>query len=193
LSLVEYNLTVRELLGFGFDAAATVGMTSEFGEGNSYGNLAAALEIPPALMEKYFASADQILDRFFGTELSSDVEGNVKEQARLGREALFLLKPGEWRKADYQVAPPENVDPRVAAEALITKFVRRAYRGQATSTDIERLLTLFDRAMAQKLSYGDSIRLMLKAVLVSPKFLYRVETQRGDANQGRSFRSRISN
>jgi hypothetical protein len=37
---------------------------------------------------------------------------------------------------------------------------------------------------AQKLSYGDSIRLMLKAVLVSPKFLYRVETQRGDAKPG---------
>ncbi|MBS0202559.1 MAG: DUF1592 domain-containing protein [Planctomycetes bacterium] len=175
LSLSEYNRTIRDLMGFDFDAATTVGMSDDAIEGNSFGNLAAALEMPPALLEKYFAAADQILDRFFGTELSSSVDGRIQEAARASREQMFLLKPGEWRRAGYEVAPPGDLEPRVAAEALITGFIRRAYRGQTSATDLERLLVLFDRATALKKSYSDSIRIMLKAVLVSPKFLYRIE------------------
>ena len=62
LSLVEYNQTIRDLLGFEYDASA-VGMPEELGEGNPFGNLAAALDVSPPLMEKYFTAADQILDR----------------------------------------------------------------------------------------------------------------------------------
>lgn len=174
LTLAEYNNTVRDLFGFEFDAAA-VGMTDDFAEGNPFGNLAVALEMPPALLEKYFAAADQILDRLFGVELRSNIDGRIQDQARLGREQLFQLKPGEWRKADYEVAPPAGTDPRTAAQQLVTRFARRAYRGQLAPGDIDRLLVLFDRARAQDKSYGDSIRVMLKGILVSPKFLYRLE------------------
>ena len=179
LSLTEYNRTIRDLLGFEFDGAA-VGMTDEVGEGIPFGNLAAALDLPPALMEKYFHAADQILDRFFGTELSSSVDGRIQEQARISREQMFGLKPGEWRKSDFVVAPPKDVAPRDAARAIVTAFVRHAYRGQAAAADVDRLLSLFDRAQSQEKSYADSVRLMLKAVLLSPKFLFRIEQNRTD-------------
>lgn len=174
LTLSEYNRTVRDLLGFEFDAAS-VGIADDVSEGNSFGNLAAALDMPPALLEKYFAAADQILDRFFGVELSSSVDGRIQDQARLSREQMFSLKQGTWRKTDYEVQPPIGMEPRDAARVLITTFTRRAYRGQAAATDIDRLLMLFDRATAQQKSYGQAVRLMLKGVLVSPKFLFRIE------------------
>jgi len=179
LSLSEYNRTIRDLMGFEFDAASTVGMTADASEGNSFGNLAAALDMPPALMEKYFAAADRILDRFFGTELSSSVDGRIQEQARNSREQMFSLKPGDWRKFDYEVAPPAGIEARTAAKSLITLFVRRAYRGQGTPAEIDQLIALFDRATLLKNSYRDSISIMLKTVLVSPKFLYRIETSHG--------------
>ncbi|MDB5388965.1 MAG: Protein of unknown function (DUF1587)/Protein of unknown function (DUF1592)/Protein of unknown, partial [Planctomycetaceae bacterium] len=175
LSLSEYNHTIRDLMGFEFDAASTVGMTDDSGEGNSFGNLATALDLPPALMDKYFSAADLILDRFFGTELSSSVDGQILEHARASREQMFSLRPNEWRAPDFVAVPPKDVAPRDAARAIITVFLRRAYRGQAVPEDIDRLLGLFDRAGAQGKSYADSVRLMLKAVLVSPKFLYRIE------------------
>src|SRR5262249_20209832 len=128
-----------------------------------------------ALMEKYFAAADQILDRFFGTELSSSVDGRIQEQARVSREKMFGLNPNEWRKSDYVVAPPKGTEPREAARLLITTFTRKAYRGQSSDTDIQRLLELFDKSTANGNGYGDSIRLTLKAILVSPRFLYRIE------------------
>ena len=174
LTLSEYNRTVRDLLGVEFDAAS-VGIANDVSEGNSFGNLAAALDMPPALLEKYFAAADQLLDRLYGVELSSSVDGRIIDQARVSREQLFSLKPGTWRKSDYEVTPPMGIAPREAARALITPLVRRAYRGQQTSNDVERLLSIFDRASTQQKSYGDSVRVMLKAVLVSPKFLFRIE------------------
>ncbi|MFT5524098.1 MAG: hypothetical protein ACI9HK_002049, partial [Pirellulaceae bacterium] len=186
LSLAEYNHTIRDLLGFEYDASA-VGMSEESGEGNRFGNLATALDIPPVLMEKYFAAADQILDRFFGTELSSTVDGRIREQARISRESMFGLNPGQWRQPDYEVAPPQDVVPREAARALITPLMRRAYRGQATDVDVNRILVLFDLATRQEKSYGDAIRLMLKAILVSPKFLFRVEADRQDRGHGEVF------
>lgn len=175
LSLSEYNRTVRDLMGFEFDAAATVGLTQEISEGNSFGNLAAALDIPPALLEKYFAAADQILDRLFGTELSSSIDGRIQDAARSSRERMFGLKPGEWRKPDYLAQPPQGIEPRLAARRLISEFARKAYRGQSTDADLEQLLGLFDRASAVNKSYADRVRVMLKAVLVSPKFLFRIE------------------
>ena len=59
LSLPEFNATILDLLGFEFDAAAAVGMTDD-GAGAGYANLAAALDVSPALLEKQFAAADQI-------------------------------------------------------------------------------------------------------------------------------------
>jgi hypothetical protein len=187
LSLAEYNRTVHDLLGFEFDAATDVGMTEDAGETNGFANLAVALDIPPALLEKYFAAADQILDRLLGTELSSFVDGRITEDARISREQMFGLKPGEWRKLDLVVAPPKDATPRDAARSIVSRVANRAYRGQATPADIERLMVLFDRATEQGNSYVDAVRLMLKAVLVSPKFLYRIETDRTDRQPGEAY------
>lgn len=186
LSLAEYNRTIRDLLGFEYDAAG-VGMPEEIGEGNPFGNLATALDVSPVLMDKYFAAADQILDRFFGTELSSSVDGRIQEQARVSREQWFGLNPGAWRKPEYEVAPPIGVAPRDAARALLIPFLRRAYRGHESPTDADRILAIFDQAQSQGKSYGDCVRWMLKAILVSPKFLYRLELNRAERSAGEIF------
>lgn len=175
LSLAEYNYTIRDLLGFPFDAAE-VGMTEETSEGNPYGNLAAVLEIAPAQGEKYFAAADKILDRFFGVELSSTVDGRIQDQARAAREKMFTLKPNQWRNPQLDVKPPEGQSPRDAAKAIIAPFLRRAYRGPVGEAELERFLKLYDRAAEQNAGYVGSVRWMLKAALVSPRFLYRVPT-----------------
>ncbi len=184
LSVREYNRTIRDLLGFEFDAASSVGMTDDVGETGGYANMAAGLDVSPALLEKYFAAADDVLDRLLGTELNSFVDGNIQEAARHARERMFGVGEGQWRKADFVVAPAKDIEPREAARRILEPVARRAYRGQATPQDIERLLAIFDRASAQELSYVDSVRHALKAVLVAPKFLYRVESDRPDVAAG---------
>jgi hypothetical protein len=181
LTLAEYNNTIRDLIGFEYDGAV-VGMTEISDAGNRFGNLSAALDISPSQMDKYFAAAHGILDRLFATELSSSVDGQIRERARASREAMFGLNPGAWRKAETKVEPAEGVEWKESAESIISTFARQAYRRPVEQSDIAPLMKLFEVSSKQGNGYVESVRLALKAVLVSPHFLYRLETHhKGDA------------
>jgi len=67
MNLAEYSNTMRDLLGIPFRAGDQF---TEDGEGESgFNNDRAALFIPPALMEKYFAAANSSLDELIGVRL----------------------------------------------------------------------------------------------------------------------------
>jgi hypothetical protein len=183
LSLAEYNHTLRDLFGFPFDAAEAVGMAEETSEGNPYGNLAAALEIAPALSEKYFDAADKVLDRFFGVELSSRDSGRTQEQARAAREKMFSLRPNQWRDPQTAIQPPAGKTEREAARTILAAFLRRAYRGPVEEAEVARFMKLYDKAAAQGSGYVGGVRWMLKAALVSPRFLYRLPGPAGNEHE----------
>ena len=70
LSRPEYERTIRDLLGVDCDAAEAAGLADE-SQGHGFANRVAVLDLSPALMEKYFAAADIILDRL----LAAPVDG----------------------------------------------------------------------------------------------------------------------
>ncbi|MBK9171188.1 MAG: DUF1592 domain-containing protein [Bryobacterales bacterium] len=78
---------------------------------------------------------------------------------------LFGLEAGE--------VPPQ---PRKAAERLLTGFARQAYRRPVAPEEVGTLIRLYDRAAERGDPYEEAVKLALKAVLTSPKFLFRVET-----------------
>lgn len=65
---------------------------------------------------------------------------------------------------------------RSAAEQLLWGLLRVAFRRPPTSDEVQRFLTLYDRADQRGDAYEQRIKLMLKGVLVSPEFLFRIET-----------------
>ena len=58
LTVVEYNHTMRDLLGIDFDISQTVGMPADTAT-LGFNNLAAGLDISSPLFEKYLAAADR--------------------------------------------------------------------------------------------------------------------------------------
>lgn len=100
--------------------------------------------------EQYLAIANTVLDRVLGP-----ADGPPTERRRK------LL--GE---------PPAHGKEREAAGNVARTLARKAFRRPASEQEIETLLKVFDLARANKLSYMASLRLMLKAVLVSPQFLF---------------------
>ena len=64
---------------------------------------------------------------------------------------------------------------RAAAATRLLIFARLAYRTPVTAADIEKNLTLFDRSAARGENFETSMKLALKGVLVSPRFLFRLE------------------
>lgn len=100
--------------------------------------------------------------QFYSLTVQQEVEELTPEKRAL-HYRLFGLEPGE--------AP---VNARGAAHALIARFLPKAYRRPVEAAEADRLMTLYDRAAERGDPYEERIRLMLKAVLVSPRFLFHV-------------------
>jgi hypothetical protein len=73
--------------------------------------------------------------------------------------------------------PGKDGTPREAAKSAVATFSRRAFRRPVREGEVERLLGMFDRAWKRGDSFEASLRLSLKAVLVSPHFLFLVEPE----------------
>lgn len=69
-----------------------------------------------------------------------------------------------------------NKGSRDAARAALADFGRRAWRRTLTEAEIERLLALFTRGSSRGEPFEQALKLPLKAILVSPKFLFISES-----------------
>ncbi len=76
----------------------------------------------------------------------------------------------------FVVRPSKTLKPRDAAKRLLAHHATRAFRRPAEATEVERLLALYDAAVKRGEPFEGAVKFALKAVLVSPNFLFRVET-----------------
>jgi hypothetical protein len=153
LTKVEYGNTLHDLLGV--DASIADGLPDEvFGAG--YLNTLSALQ-----SEQFLAIANEALDRVL---------------APLGQP------PARMQKQLFGKTPGPGVDERTAARKVARSLARNAYRRPPTDPELDVLVRVFDLARENKLAYPEALRLMLKAVLVSPQFLFitpSTETESG--------------
>ncbi|MCH9656762.1 MAG: DUF1592 domain-containing protein [Planctomycetes bacterium] len=76
----------------------------------------------------------------------------------------------------FQVAGKNKPQDRDSAQAIIRHIARKAYRRSVKDQELSQLMKLYDRAAARDDPYEERIKLALKAVLVSPHFLFRTES-----------------
>jgi hypothetical protein len=164
LNRVEYNNTLRDLLGV--DLRAGELLPSEGGGGEGFDNAGATLFTTPVLMEKYLEAAELVLGTLFPTATDKVRATTPDELVRLetARRAVLIAVPGP------------NTKPREAARRVLEAFVPRAFRRPATAEEIDRYLGIFDKALARGDAYDQAVKLALKGVLISPSFLFLVET-----------------
>ena len=90
-------------------------------------------------------------------------------------EAAAEMLPETHRRIFFKRATPETA-PQVARE-LLAAFARRAYRRPVTPTEVERLMKLYELGRKHGETFEGSVLPALKAVLISPHFLFRGELQ----------------
>ena len=81
-------------------------------------------------------------------------------------------RPSELQRRLFVATPDKDLPKREAASRIAKAFARRAYRRPPTADEVDILLKVFDLADKQDEVFSEAIKLMLKAVLVSPAFLY---------------------
>jgi len=143
LNKVEYGNTLRDL--FGVDPRVAAILPDEvFGAG--YSN-----SLSPLLMEQYLLVANNVLDQVFAKS------GQAPTAAE---KRVFTAKPGA------------GIDERAAAERIANDLARRAYRRPVSAEELDVLLRAFDLGKQHGRDFRESVRLVVKAVLVSPQFIF---------------------
>jgi hypothetical protein len=149
LSRAEYDNSMRDLLGLDLGLSAAFPADST---SHGFDTIGAALTMPPLLAERYYEAATTALDALW--------------QDRDALARILVVMPGSEHGEGE------------AARRIIARFAARAYRHPVPPEHLDALLTLFTRARASGLPFPEAVRPMLQAVLISPRFLVRLEENR---------------
>ncbi len=162
LTHTEYDNTVRDLFGVALNV--TDRFPDELTGSSGFDNSSNTLFLQPALMERYIAAAERVVELALPAE-PTDVRHFVS------RALVFVATPGD------------GLGEEDAAEAVLDRFLGRAYRRPATAGEVEQALDRYRIGRAAGLDHEPAVKRVLQSVLISPKFLLRVERGRkgGDA------------
>ena len=151
----EYGNTLHDI--FGVDPAIARDLPDEV-LGAGYTNT-----LTPLLIDKYLSIANEVLAKSFSPPGSTPTA--------VQRRLLGGL-------------PPKGEDPTVAARRAARSLARLMFRRPPSEAEVDVLIRVFSLAKANGKSYPESLRLMVKATLVSPQFLYITPIQAN--NNGKS-------
>jgi mono/diheme cytochrome c family protein len=97
----------------------------------------------------------------------------------------------ESHKRIFITKPTGPGDREAAARTIIEKFATRAYRRPVRPGEVERLMKLYQFAAGQEETFEAAVKHALKAVLVSPHFLFRIERDAGPSTRSASMSWRL--
>ena len=141
---------------------------------------AAAFEslLPARLPMELFTTGDNaVLSRATGiaaVEIEGPFDG-VRDTGNAARRRLFVCEP----------ASPADEAP--CAYGILTALAERAYRRPVTGDDLEALLRFYGEGRAAG-GFDAGIQRAVEALLVDPKFLFRVERDPVDVEPGTVYR-----
>jgi hypothetical protein len=162
LSRAEYNNSIRDLIGLDLRPADRFPSDGSGGEG--FDNNGDALFTSAIHVEKYLDAAEYIL--------STVLKPGAEDVTRFSSKAIAAA-----RARLLIAAPGPEVSPHEAARRIVAAFAERAFRRPVEDSEVDRLLTVFDRARQRGDSFEAALKLPLKAVLISPHFLFLVEPE----------------
>ncbi|MEP7321314.1 MAG: DUF1592 domain-containing protein [Saprospiraceae bacterium] len=175
LSHSEYHHTIMDLLQVDFDARNA--FPSDGSGGGGFDNQGRALFFTPLKLERYYDAADKIIH-----ELESDPK-------RWSLIVPFTYNPSTWQRISAWIVSLFKKDsksfysPEQAADQVIFPLATKAFRRFLKEDDKVPLRKLFNQVytdnsgLSNPQRFNESISQVLKAVLVSPNFLYKIEEE----------------
>ena len=159
----ELDNTLRDLLGADF--TVTDRFPAELTGASGFDNSANTLFLESSLMERYIAAAERVVELMLPAAPTTDAQQRA-------RELVFVAAPGG------------GVGDQEAAERVLRRFLERAWRRPPDEADVARALARYQEARQTGQGFEDAVKVVLQAVLISPRFLLRIETPADAADAG---------
>ena len=163
LTQTEYRNAIRDVVGVPLLPDEEPPSDGAGGEG--FDTVGDALFTSTIHLESYLAIADRVIE----AALPNGPTSSDPETAAIRNRLLTVLPKS------FQTESSKS-DPEAAAE-IISQFARRAWRRPVSAKEQQRLMQLYQSSAGRGRGFLASVREPLKAVLVSPHFLFVVETE----------------
>lgn len=154
LTKVEYGNTLHDL--YGVDPSITDSLPEEV-VGEGYLN-----SISPLQSELFLEIASKVVDQVVAPEGKA---------------------PTAVQKRLFGEAPPDGADLREEARRVARSLSRNAYRRPPSDAELDVLVGVYELARENDLNHPAALGLMLKAVLVSPQFLFIMPSGEADSDE----------
>lgn len=151
LNRVEYNNTVRDLLGTSLRPADRMPADETV---QNFDTIGEVLGLSLQHLEVLEAAATQLIDE------------------------LHALPQGDARRSAVLACELQAGTEATCARQILSGFARRAFRRPITETEVAAWLQLADDLRAAGNTYEEGLKAALRAILLSPHFLYMVEKAR---------------
>jgi hypothetical protein len=185
LNGTEYNNTIRDLIGLDLRPADEF-PADDIGYG--FDNIGDVLAVPPILVEMYLAAAERVI-------------GEASRAGEVWRRIMDPpadVVPRAFRRYKPPVRTPREdkvfrilktvEDPELKRQQriydILRAFADRAFRRPVIHDELMRLLGIVLAAEKDGEDPESAIQLALRAVLVSPHFLFRVESACDSTSSG---------
>lgn len=126
-------------------------------------------------VEPESVESEPTLERKQDTSVSFEID-TVTIQGPLGTDRR--VHPENYQRFFPRETPPEEPqERREYAEEVLKQFAARAFRGRAPQDTVERLVRIAEaNYLRPKVTFEAGVGRAIVAALVSPKFLFRIET-----------------
>lgn len=151
----EYDNTIRAL--FGVDLKLAQHFPTDMTGTSGFDNSANTLFIQPLLMERYIGAAETVISTLLPEHPQS-------EQEKTAHASICFETPQS----------PEQET--VVAAKVLDKFLHRAYRRSVSEREVQRVNALYEASKTQGLSHHSALTGVLQAILISPHFLLKNES-----------------
>lgn len=126
-----------------------------------------------------------------------DAHFNMHRHPRLSPAVFQVTITGPLSDAEQAPTPsrnkiftetPESPDQfNEAAERILSRIARKAWRRPVSITEMERIMDFFQDGLSESNNFDQGIERALSAVLVNPEFIFRIERQPDGLNPGDAY------
>ena len=178
LNRPEYNNTIRDLVGVTFTPADDFPADDS---GDGFDTIGSVLSVSPTLIEKYLIAADAVIER---AAAHSDIWNRLRTPPAED-DIPYVLRGTPPQRENAIKGARVAMEERDAARTVeigriysaLQAFADRAYRRPIAHSEMIRLMRFVETAINRGEGAETGFKLALKAVLVSPHFLFKVERE----------------
>ena len=127
------------------------------------------------------STADGLPDEVSGEGYLNSLSPLQLEQYLAIADKVLRRIPTAVQQRLFGEPPSPKADPRQAARKVAASLARKAYRRPPTEAELDVLVSTFDLGKRNNLAYPQALQLMVKAILVSPQFLFITPAQGAEA------------